>query len=178
MGLHPEIQEKVFLEIEKIIGLNRNPELKDQTEMPYTTAVICESQRISSASPLIPRKTNETISVSGYTIPPGTMIVANLWAVHHDEAIWKKPYDFVPERFLDENGRILTNENLLTFGGGRRMCLGKPLAKMEIFLFFTFLIQHFQFDFPTGSPPPSLDGDLGITLTTKPYKIRVKNRCT
>ncbi|XP_071955224.1 cytochrome P450 2J6-like [Antedon mediterranea] len=176
MGLHPEIQEKVFLEIEKVVGSNRYPELNDQTEMPYTIAVIYEAQRIASVTPFVTRKTSETISIGGYNLPNGTVFVANLWAVHHDEPTWKKPYDFVPERFLNRNGGVLMNENLLAFGGGRRICLGMSLAKMELFLFFTFLTQHFKFDFPIGSLPPSLDGDLGLTLSNKPYKIRVTSR--
>uniref|UniRef100_A0A8B9HX48 Cytochrome P450, family 2, subfamily R, polypeptide 1 n=1 Tax=Astyanax mexicanus TaxID=7994 RepID=A0A8B9HX48_ASTMX len=53
---------------------------------------------------------------------------------------------------------------------GRRHCLGEQLARMEMFLFFTTLLQRFCLQFPQGCIP-SLRPKLGMTLQPLPYSI-------
>ncbi|KAM4632522.1 cytochrome P450 2K4-like [Discoglossus pictus] len=55
----------------------------------------------------------------------------------------------------------------------RRACMGESLAKMELFLFFTGLLQRFTFHPPTGTSKEDLDltGEGGFVLQPKPYKL-------
>lgn len=53
---------------------------------------------------------------------------------------------------------------------GIRQCLGKQLAKMEMFLFFTTMLQRFHLQFPKGYIP-SLAPKLGMTLQPQHYTI-------
>jgi cytochrome P450 len=55
---------------------------------------------------------------------------------------------------------------------GRRVCLGESLARMELFLYLTSLVQRFEFLPPEGEDPPSVEGHLGITYTPLPFKVR------
>ena len=57
--------------------------------------------------------------LQGYTIPKGTVIIPNLWAVHRDPAIWEKPDDFDPNRFLDDQGQVIKKETFIPFGLGQ-----------------------------------------------------------
>lgn len=57
--------------------------------------------------------------LQGYTIPKGTVILPNLWAVHRDPAIWEKPDDFNPNRFLDDQGQVIKRETFIPFGIGQ-----------------------------------------------------------
>lgn len=57
--------------------------------------------------------------LQGYTIPKDTVIVANLWLMHRDPAIWEKPDDFYPERFLDDQGQLIKKETFIPFGIGQ-----------------------------------------------------------
>lgn len=57
--------------------------------------------------------------LQGYTIPKGSVIVPNLWAVHRDPNIWENPDDFQPTRFLDENGQLIKKEAFIPFGMGK-----------------------------------------------------------
>ena len=59
---------------------------------------------------------------------------------------------------------------------GPRFCIGEPLARMELFLFFTNLLQQFSFTTKDQSNLPSLDGIQALTLTALPYELVAKPR--
>ncbi|CAO2600076.1 Cytochrome P450 2U1 [Lemmus lemmus] len=120
MSVNPDVQKKVHEEIERVIGCDRLPSLTDKAQMPYTEATIMEVQRLSMAVPLaIPHRTSEKTVLQGYTIPKGTVVIPNLWSVHRDPAIWEKPDDFCPDRFLDDQGQLLKRETFIPFGIGQ-----------------------------------------------------------
>ena len=58
-----------------------------------------------------------------------------------------------------------------SFISGPRFCIGEPLARMELFLFFTNLLQRFRFSMVDEKDPPSLDGVQALTLTPLPYRL-------
>ncbi|XP_061060165.1 cytochrome P450 2D14 isoform X1 [Eubalaena glacialis] len=101
----------------------------------------------------------------------GTTLITNLSSVLKDETIWKKPFHFHPEHFLDAQGRFVKQEAFIPFSAGRRSCLGEPLARMELFLFFTSLLQHFSFSVPAGQPRPSSHGVFAFLVTPSPYQL-------
>uniref|UniRef100_A0A2K5RW15 Cytochrome P450 n=1 Tax=Cebus imitator TaxID=2715852 RepID=A0A2K5RW15_CEBIM len=163
---------RVQQEIDDVIGQARRPEMGDQVRMPYTTAVIHEVQRFGDIIPMnMPHMTSRDIEVQGFLIPKGTAIFASLSSVLKDEAIWEKPFRFHPEHFLDAQGRFVKPEAFLPFSAGRRACLGEPLARMELFLFFTHLLQHFSFSVPTGQPRPSSSPAGGFLVYPSPYQL-------
>ncbi|XP_048833576.1 cytochrome P450 2J2-like isoform X4 [Brienomyrus brachyistius] len=170
MMKYPEIQEKVQAEIDRVIGQARQPCMADRPNMPYTDAVIHEMQRMADILPLgFPKTTSKDSTLGGYLIPKGTSITAILTSVLNDESEWETPNTFNPEHFLDSQGRFRRREAFCPFSAGLRACLGEQLAQMELFLFFTSLLQRFTF-----SPPPGevvdIEGVLGFTYFPKPYK--------
>ena len=68
-------------------------------------------------------------TLRGYRIPKGTWIFQRLCAVSEDDRQWQDPYDFKPERFLDNNGKYQRSEHLLPFGLGTNSCRGPPRSK-------------------------------------------------
>uniref|UniRef100_A0A2K5JNE7 Cytochrome P450 n=1 Tax=Colobus angolensis palliatus TaxID=336983 RepID=A0A2K5JNE7_COLAP len=175
MILHPDVQRepsRVQQEIDDVIGQVRRPEMADQACMPYTTAVIHEVQRFGDIVPLgVTHMTSRDIEVQGFLIPKGTTLFTNLSSVLKDEAVWEKPFRFHPEHFLDAQGHFVKPEAFLPFSAGRRACLGEPLARMELFLFFTCLLQRFSFSVPAGQPRPSHHGVFAFLVTPSPYEL-------
>lgn len=172
MILHPDVQRRVQQEIDEVIGQARQPEMGDQAHMPFTMAVVHEVQRYADIVPLgVPHMTTRDIKVQGFLIPKGTRLITNLSSVLKDKTAWKKPFRFDPEHFLDAEGRFVKQEAFMPFSAGRRVCLGEPLARMELFLFFTRLLQRFDFSVPPGQPRPSDHGTFSFLVTPAPYQL-------
>ncbi|XP_031206394.1 cytochrome P450 2D1-like isoform X1 [Mastomys coucha] len=172
MILHPDVQRRVQQEIDEVIGQVRCPEMTDQARMPYTNAVIHEVQRFADILPFgVPHKTSRDIEIQGFLIPKGTTLITNLSSVLKDETVWERPLLFHPEHFLDAQGHFVKHEAFMPFSAGRRACLGEPLARMELFLFFTCLLQRFSFSVPAGQPQPSDHGVFEALTTPCPYQL-------
>ncbi|XP_073721219.1 cytochrome P450 2K1-like [Misgurnus anguillicaudatus] len=173
MAKYPHIQDRVQEEIDRVIG-GRQPMVDDRKNLPYTDAVIHEVQRLANIVPMnLPHTTSCDVNFNGYFIKKGTTVIPLLTSVLRDESVWKKPHSFYPEHFLDEKGQFVKNDAFMPFSAGRRICLGESLARMELFLFFTTLLQIFRF-----TPPPGVSGDeldlkgiVGITLNPSPHKL-------
>ncbi|XP_034978010.1 cytochrome P450 2J4-like isoform X2 [Zootoca vivipara] len=170
MAIYPEIQAKVQAEIDSVIGQSRQPAMDDRDSMPYTNAVVHEVQRISSIVPLnVPRMTTEDTMLAGFHVPKGTIMVPNLTSVLFDEDEWETPNVFNPGHFL-ENDQFRKREAFLPFSAGKRVCLGEQLARTELFIFFTALIQKFTFQAPKNETL-SREFRMGLTLSPLPYRI-------
>ncbi|NXG89380.1 CP2J2 protein, partial [Stercorarius parasiticus] len=170
MATHPEIQARVHAEIDTVIGQARQPSLEDRNNMPYTNAVIHEVQRKGNIIPFnVPRLTVKDTVVDGFHIPKGTVLITNLTSVMFDKNEWETPDTFNPGHFL-KDGQFWKRESFVPFSIGKRSCLGELLARSELFLFFTTLLQKFTFQ-----PPPdttlTLQFKLGMTMAPQPYKI-------
>ncbi|XP_068136101.1 cytochrome P450 2K6-like [Hyperolius riggenbachi] len=173
---YPEIQKKVQIEIDGVIGSAR-PRLENKKQMPYTEAVVCEVQRFADIAPSnLPHSTTQDVTLRGYFIPKGTTIIPLLTSVLRDEAYFAKPYEFYPEHFLDADGNFKNNEAFIPFSAGRRSCAGETLAKMELFLFFIGLLQNFTFQAPPGAvvdltpSPSSMNAPLPQEICAIPRK--------
>uniref|UniRef100_A0A674IMK0 Cytochrome P450 2D15 n=1 Tax=Terrapene triunguis TaxID=2587831 RepID=A0A674IMK0_9SAUR len=163
---------RVHEEIDKVIGRDRSPDIEDQVNLPYTNAVIYETQRYCDVVFAgVPRTTYRDTEVQGFFIPKGTIILTVLSSVLKDETVWEKPHEFYPEHFLDADGQFVKREAFLPFSAGRRMCLGEQLARKELFLFFTTLLQHFTFHIPEDQPRPRDDGYYVLIHSPDSYEL-------
>ncbi|KAH9510282.1 cytochrome P450 2 sub U member 1 [Bulinus truncatus] len=174
---YPDVQKKIFHEIEEHIGTDRLPNISDKPKMKYLTAFIMEVQRIASIVPLsIPHFCNTDTAVAGYTIPKGAAVLPNLDAVLGSKEIWGDPETFRPERFLDEQGNIVKREELIPFSIGRRVCLGESLANMELFLYLSTLFQKFEFLPASSDNVPPLTEIFGLVAAPEQFEIRCVER--
>ncbi|XP_078581516.1 cytochrome P450 2U1-like [Branchiostoma floridae x Branchiostoma japonicum] len=172
MILNPDIQAKVQEEIHSVLGYDKPPSTAHRAQMPYTEAVLTEVARIGTILPTsVTRATSRDTIFHGYNIPEGTAVLPNLWSVHHDPQHFPNPGKFDPGRFLDAQGQYQRDDHVMPFGLGPRICLGKQLAEMELFVFFINLLQHFTFNLPEGSAKPTTTGINGITHSPKNFEL-------
>ncbi|XP_056588368.1 steroid 17-alpha-hydroxylase/17,20 lyase isoform X1 [Triplophysa dalaica] len=174
---YPQVQERVQAELDEVLGRDRPPALSDRSSMPFLESVICEVMRIRPVSPiLIPHVAMQDTSLGGHSVPKGTRVLVNMWAIHHDPKHWEEADTFRPERFLDSSGKRVTPASFLPFGAGPRVCVGESLARMELFLFVSRLLQKFNFSVPSGHSLPDLQGRYGVVLQPQHYTVRVTPR--
>ncbi|CAG5125113.1 unnamed protein product [Candidula unifasciata] len=170
---HPEVTDRCFQEMVEHVGLDRRPTYKDRQQLKYMEATVMEVQRISSITPFSLHHTaSRDIVFRDYLIPKGTIIMPSLDSILLSSEIWGDPLNFRPGRFLDATGQSLVKrEEFVPFCIGRRSCLGEALAKMELFLFLSTMIQKYHFRLPEGAPLPTLEDRFGLSCTPLPYKL-------
>nr|AXE71687.1 CYP2B [Arborimus longicaudus] len=171
---YPHVAEKVQKEIDQVIGSHRPPSLDDRTKMPYTEAVIREIQRFSDIAPIAaPHKVTKDTLFRGYLLPKNTEVYVVLSAALHDPRYFEQPDAFNPDHFLDANGALKKMEAFMPFSTGKRICLGEGIARNELFLFFTTILQSFSVSSPVA--PKDIDltpRETGLTKVAPPYQIQ------
>ncbi|XP_008852245.1 cytochrome P450 2F2-like [Nannospalax galili] len=141
---YPEVAAKVQAELDAVIGRTRAPNLEDRARLPYTNAVLHEIQRFISVLPLgLPRALTRDTHLRSHFLRKGTFVIPLLVSAHRDPTQFKDPDHFNPTNFLDDRGEFQNNDAFMPFAPGKRMCLGAGLARSEIFLFFTAILQKF-----------------------------------
>ena len=174
----PELQERVHAQIASVVGLERQVRLADREALPLVEAFMWEIQRYNTIVPAaLPHFTRRGAKLGAYDIPPCTIVVANLHAIHMNPEVFPKPRDFNPERFIDAStGKFVRHPHVIPFNIGKRSCLGELLARQELFLFTSALIQHFRFLPPEGVKRIDERGIVGFTHSPKSFKIRAVPR--
>ena len=137
MVAFPEVQFRAQAELDAVVGRARLPTFADAPHLPYVRAITREVIRWRPASPLgLPHAASEYDWYDGLFIPKGTTCMANIWQCNHDRTVFGDDADeFKPERHIGDNGELLVAgpketslEGHVSFGFGRRVCVGKHLA--------------------------------------------------
>ncbi|TFK73293.1 cytochrome P450 [Pluteus cervinus] len=135
LATHPDVQKKAQAEISSVTRNTRLPDFDDRASLPYLGAIIREALRWKPPAPLgVPHQSTQEDVYKGYLIPQGTIIMSNIWAMTRNEEIYPDPESFKPERFLNPDGTLNSDDRYLTFGFGRRVCPGQYLALDSIWL--------------------------------------------
>lgn len=77
---YPNVQAKAQAHLEQVLGKNQLPRFDDEPSLPYITAIVKEILRWQLVTPLaLPHLNTEEDNYKGYTIPAGSVIIANAW---------------------------------------------------------------------------------------------------
>ncbi|KAF2667975.1 trichodiene oxygenase [Microthyrium microscopicum] len=165
----PEILHKIKTELDTIVtDPNDLPAWSVLEQLPYLisltpillihlpiishSAIIKEILRLSYgvATRIARSAPDEALQYTGtfksnpisWTIPTGTAISMTTAIMHHDESIFPDSHEFIPERWLKDDGtrRMDLDKYLLSFNKGSRQCIGINLAYCELYVALTALI--------------------------------------
>lgn len=131
------------------------------------------------------------------------VVIPNLQGAHLDETVWEQPHEFRPgawrgggpgrggsggwgwrplnpgsvlppaDRFLGPGA----NPCVLAFGCGARVCLGEPLARLELFVVLVHLLRAFTLLPPAGALPSLQPYPYcGLNLKIQPFQVRLQPR--
>ncbi|WCJ38758.1 Cytochrome P450 78A5 [Euphorbia peplus] len=177
--MHQDIQAKAQYELDTCIGGHRNLQDSDIPNLPYLQAIVKEVLRMHPPGPLLSwaRLAIHDIHVDKILIPAGTTTMVNMWAITHDPSIWKDPWVFNPDRFMEEDVSIMGSDlRLAPFGSGRRVCPGKALGLATVHLWLGQLLHQYKW-LPTAQPV-DLTECLKLSMEMKkPLACRVVERC-
>ncbi|KAF8960012.1 cytochrome P450, partial [Flammula alnicola] len=126
MILHQDIQRKAQAEVDSVLCGTRLPNISDRESMPYLECILKEIYRWRPVAPLVAHSSLKDDVFNGQIIKAGTVVMANVWAMTHNEEMYPDPDKFIPERFLVPEAR---DPRDLVFGFGRRICPGIHLAE-------------------------------------------------
>ncbi|PVH34287.1 hypothetical protein PAHAL_8G187100 [Panicum hallii] len=177
-----------------MVELMRNPRLmaKLQAEMERTTkgtlssmvylsAVVKETLRLHPPAPLlVPHQSMADCDIDGYTIPSGTKVIINAWAISRDPKSWENAEEFMPERFMDGGSSADIDFKgkdfqFTPFGSGRRMCPGSNFGLATINIMLANLMYCFDWMLPEGMEKEDFDMTevFGLTVHRKEKLILV-----
>ncbi|XP_068635893.1 7-ethoxycoumarin O-deethylase-like [Aristolochia californica] len=150
----PETMRNAQEELEQVVGMNNIVEESHLPKLHYLNALIKEVLRLHPTTPLmLPRTPSQTSVVGGYTVPKGSCVLVNIWAIERDPGAWDRPLEFEPERFLtgplkwDYSGNDL---RYFPYGSGRRICPGMYLADRMLAYALATLLHTFEWRLPEG----------------------------
>ncbi|XP_041348374.1 steroid 17-alpha-hydroxylase/17,20 lyase-like isoform X1 [Gigantopelta aegis] len=174
LASHPEVPSKIHKEVDQVLPKSGTMLLSYRNHLPYTEAVLHEVMRLSSVVPLsLPHCTICDTKIGDNDVPQGTMVLLNLWMMHHDPDKWTDVEAFKPERFLDETGAMAPKpDSWLPFSAGRRVCLGESVAKQELVLLLAGYMRQFKISLPDGVKPDFEAIGGGFVRTPKPFQSR------
>ncbi len=166
---HPNILEKVLAELQDVLA-GRDPQAGDLSQLAYLDWVVKESMRLYPSAWTQGRRAVGAFDLDDYHFPAGTLIMFSQWVLHRLPDIWGDPKVFRPERWDPVNGQKVPQWAYFPFGGGSRICIGMPLAQLQVRLVLATILHRYIPCVVPGHPVVPLPL---ITLRSK-HGLRVR----
>jgi cytochrome P450 len=152
---HPSTLERIRSELDTAVAEGKISPVfvtwAESNSLPYLHSVILEALRIHPPISLSLERVVPSGGLqlpNGMYIPPGTVVGINPWVLHRDERIFgADASSWRPERWLDQDIEVVKTmeRNLLSFGAGKRSCLGKNIAMLELHKIVSALLLRYDF---------------------------------
>ncbi|XP_051144130.1 cytochrome P450 76T24-like [Andrographis paniculata] len=163
---NPDKMQKAKHELRTVLSLDQLVQESDISQLPYLRSIVKETFRLHPTVPLlVPRRATEDTKFNGYIIPKNAQIMINAWAIGRDTSVWQDADKFLPERFLDKDIDFRGQHfELIPFGGGRRICVGMPLAHRMIHMMLASLVKDYEWKLEEGIMEVGMEEKFGLTL--------------
>lgn len=182
LSCHPAVQQTAQAELDKVCGKGASVTWDQRDQLPYTMAVMKEIQRYADIAPTgLMHKAVCDVTLGGFNLPAGTLVMANYTSAHRSPEFWSRPEDFYPEHFIDpETGKLLANKDgFMPYGLGERICPGKELADMEMFLILANLLASYSLLLApgdTGEMGTQFEAGTAVLRNPRPYHVVFEKR--
>ncbi|XP_060051006.1 25-hydroxyvitamin D-1 alpha hydroxylase, mitochondrial [Erinaceus europaeus] len=145
LSRHPEVQMALHSEITAALGPGSHAHLPATTlsQLPLLKAVVKEVLRLYPVVPGNSRVPDKDIHVGDYIIPQNTLVTLCHYATSRDPAQFPEPNSFRPARWLGEDPASHPFASL-PFGFGKRSCMGRRLAELELQMALAQILTHFE----------------------------------
>lgn len=191
---HPSVLKAAQAELDSVIGTDRLPTFADEPNLPYIRALAKETLRWRPVAVLggTPHASTETDNYEGWTIPAGTTILGNNWAINLNEEYYPNPHHFDPVRFLSESEQSTlglsekqpyageknhpAKAGHSSFGWGRRICPGADLAANSLFIALAKLLWAFDVLPVEGKQYDIFAYTDGFNVRPKKFEVVIKAR--
>lgn len=136
MQQRPDVNAKIREELIEHVQQEGKYDALQAAELPYMTAVLSESQRLTPSAVGFIRWLRNDTQIGDWVIPAGTAVLPNIYLTHRRQDIYGDDVlDFKPERWLGEGKKYKPTE-FMPFGGGRRACVGMNQARQQLRIIF------------------------------------------
>jgi len=140
---HPEAEAELHAELDEVLG-GRLPTAQDIPLLKVTGQTLQESMRLYPPAWVIGRQARDETTIGGENIPEGAGLLLSPYVVQRDPRFFPEPEQFLPSRWTEEFTRTLPTYAYFPFGGGPRLCIGKPFTLMEATLVLAMVAQRFR----------------------------------
>ena len=164
----PDIYRKIREEVLQSIEDEGGFDAVKVSELPYLTACLNESQRLTPSAVGFIRWLRYDTQIGDYYLPAGTAILPNIYLTQRDKRIYgEDALEYRPERWLE--GNKYGPSEFLPFGGGRRACVGMNQGRQQLRIIFAELARRVEFT-SEFSKPGKLPRSRMIGGQTEPEK--------
>jgi cytochrome P450 len=158
LSQNPQVETCLQEELEEVLK-GRVPTIVDLPSLPYTAKVVKESMRLYPPAWVIGRQAIEDVEIGGHAVEKDAGVLMSQWVMHHNPRFYPDANAFRPERWDEAFTRQLPEFAYFPFGGGPRLCIGKPFALQEAALVLAMVAQRFKLELLPGKrivPRPSI----------------------
>nr|QZK27654.1 cytochrome P450 monooxygenase CYP4G113 [Conogethes punctiferalis] len=178
LGVHQDIQEKVYSELYEIFGDSDRPAtFEDTVRMKYLERVILETLRMYPPVPAIARylKRDVQISTKNYVIPAGATVVIAQYKIHRSPKYYKNPDVYDPDNFLPENTQNRHYYSFIPFSAGPRSCVGRKYAMLKLKVLLSTILRNYKTVSVVPEDQFALQADI-ILKRTDGFRIKIEPR--
>ncbi|CAB4485678.1 unnamed protein product [Rhizophagus irregularis] len=143
---HPKVIARFREEISEILGedISRQITYEDLEKFTYLDAIMKESTRVITLTPISPRNSTQESIIGGKHLEANTKFLILHELIHKSPEFWENPDDFIPERFLKETNNEIAKNTFIPFGGSTRMCPGRYMAMAELKTLLILLFKKYD----------------------------------
>ena len=159
LGRHPHVADQTQAEVDSV--LSSGPlDLGAISRLKYTSQVFDEALRLYPPALAFARRPKQRLQLGGYEIPRGASIFLSPYVTQRNERYFERPESFEPERWKNP---IWPKFAYFPFGGGAKMCIGEPFARIEGVIALAILTREWRL-----SSADSFDAAASGTMLLQP----------